>query len=279
MLGCVSSEAKDPQRGDAAQRVWDVAGRAAGNTVSPGVSALLTIAGIPLEGAIIAGNIAGALTEEGIDVVEQLVRRRRGRVYRFGALITEEAGSPLEQVLEDAAANPRRLELLAQAVEGASRARDDWKVDLLAKVYVHGAADDDKLDHMAILLDVVRQLEVPHVRLLRLIAEGTPIYLDPGSTMSVNLRRITFEDPVLNGSFDTLAGKLEMLGLILGRVDEIRLRSFYTREWRWRLTRLGKACVRYLEERGASDNDPDLSSPSVIGHLEDPNAWIFEDNF
>lgn len=129
--------------------------------MAPGVAALCVIAGVPIGESTALGALAGSLTEEGVVLVGQLRRDRAERVARFAETATEEAGCTLDELLADAAEHPVKLELLAQAVERASRALAEEKVDLLARMVAHGTRDNAKIDQTLIMMDGVRQLELP----------------------------------------------------------------------------------------------------------------------
>ncbi|MDQ7907640.1 hypothetical protein RB614_24260 [Phytohabitans sp. ZYX-F-186] len=201
-----------------------VVGRAVNSgAVAPGVAALFTMAGIgfgdPAVAAlgVPAGAAVGAVAEEMVDVVHRLFSSRRANVERFAATVADEAGAPLEDLLR--AASPRALEFLAQTVGAASQAVDDWKVDVLAAVWAQSIDDDAAVDDGLLGVDALRQLEVSHLRLLRIL-ETVRYAVGWGPASQANPERkvlprlfIVRQDPGLDRAFDVLAGKLVSLGM------------------------------------------------------------------
>jgi len=171
----------------------------------------------------------------------------------------------MEQLLIEAETDPRTLELLARSVEAASRSLDDETIDLLARIFVSGVRDHAKVDEAIILIEALRQLEAPHLRLLTVLSEPGPHHVPgrateerprtPENMARVQVRRvedILTQDPGLRGTFNALVAKLNSLGLVYdegsGRLDYEPL---------WFLTSLGRDCVQYLKERGRGLRDGD----------------------
>ncbi|MBM0240580.1 hypothetical protein JNW88_32240 [Micromonospora sp. ATA32] len=192
-----------------------------------------------------------------VDVASQAMRHRATRVERFAENVSEEAQSPLEELLIEAADDPAVLEVLARTVETASRSLDEWKIRLLARIFVSTTRDDAVIDSALILTDAVRQLEAPHVRLLALLASRKPDHLRPiGLTGedSLELARWTDQqiwkaDPGLVGVYEALIGRLTALGLIANSTGP----NAPNRIARWVLTELGRMCARHLSQRAATD--------------------------
>lgn len=228
-------------------------GRAAGNTVSPAVAALMTAAGVATghpelaAWAVPAAALAGSLTEEGVALVRQSWADRGERVRRFAETAADEAGHPIDELLAEATRYPAKLELLVQAVEGASRALHEAKVDALARIAARGVADGTKVDEMLVMMDVVRQLELPHLQILVTLS-GPPS--GPYSMDGYVWRgRLLFERiPGIRTAFMGLVAKLQSLALVTVRGDpEKRGVAGVAAE----LTPFGRECARFLQERGA----------------------------
>jgi signal transduction histidine kinase len=220
--------------------------------------------GDPTVGAVAGvavGATVGAVAEEMVGVVARMWSNRQRRVEDFAATLAHEANAPVEAVLQQVADSPRALELLAQTVDAASRAADDWKIDALARVFAHsiqndGAAVDDGL----LLIDALRQLEVPHLRLLRIL--GTTrvdtARTDGGTTYPFRMpllraSQIVGLDPGLDGALEALAAKLVTLGMaVRHEVDDSKrvLPNADRHRHAWSLTRFGFDCAVYLVGRG-----------------------------
>ena len=224
------------------QRAWGVAARTAGNTLSPGVTALCLLGGIPVGASTALGALAGSLTEEGIGAIGQLWRDRAERVERFAETAVGASGRPLDDLLAAAAAHPVKLGLLAQAVEAAGNALHESKVDLLARLVAEGVRDDARVDEALIMVDTVRQLELPHLRLLAILDTAPDGH--SSRPYEWTAQEIGDVDPGLGEALDGLAAKLQGLAL----ANRVTTGSDAHPE-AWRLTRYGRQCLRHLHER------------------------------
>jgi len=251
---------------DLMKRAINVAGRASGNIVSPAVSALCTLAGVATGRPELAtigvpvGALAGALTEEAAGIVGQVWRDRQGRVEHLVGTAEEEAGQPIEELINAAMAEVRLRELLTRSVEAAARSLDDWKIDLLAATFVRGVQDDAIVDDALLLVEAIRQLENPHMRFLRVLATVRQRAIappEPGGLFKAGVPRpdrrpasqwlgedILREDPGLELAFDSLSSKLQGLGLVsIEGNGRARYETYYE------LTRMGHGCTSYLQQR------------------------------
>lgn len=136
------------------QRSWAVTGRAASNVVAAGVAALAATHGVDVPAAVAVAGLSGSLSEE---AVAKLASIRLQRLQRFADTSEVESGVSLDELVADALGEPRKLELLWVASEAASRASDDWKIDMLARTFVYGIQNDDTVDAATVIVDV-RQL-------------------------------------------------------------------------------------------------------------------------
>jgi hypothetical protein len=254
---------------EVSRRASGMASAAFGTTVGSAVTALCAMAGTAFGEPAFAvagvpvGAAAGWLSQDMADVVAALYHQRRHRLQRFADEAETMSGTRLEELLREATSDPRVLEMLARSVEAAARSLDDDKIDLLARIFVSGMRDSAKVDEAIILVEALRPLEAPHLRLLTVLAKPGP-HLVPGRATEErprtpeNMARIATwrvedilrEDPGLSGAFDALVARLHALGLVYdegsGRLDYQPL---------WFLTQLGRACVQYLGERGSDLRD------------------------
>lgn len=246
------------------RRVSSVISGTSGSTVGSAVTTLCSIAGVAFHdpglglAAVPVGALAGSVTAEATEAIVSLLQQRRERVQRFADEAAAAAGAQMEEVIQQAAADARTLEMLARSVEAASRSLDDQKIDLLARIFVSAVRDPARVDEANILIEALRQIEAPHLRVLAVLAEPGP-HLVPGRATEdgprtpENMARIpTWRvedilsvDPGLRGAFDALIAKLYALGLVYdegsGRLDYKPL---------WLLTPFGRGCVKYLGDRG-----------------------------
>jgi len=244
--------------GEVEKRVWGVVSRTAGNTIAPGVAALCAMVGIPIGESTALGALAGSLTEE---VVGQLHRDRAERVARFGEIAAAEAGCTLDELLREAAAYPEKLELLAQAVEGASRALSEEQVDLLARMIAHGVRDDTRVDEILIMMDGVRTLQMPHLRLLALLAQRPKVTASGVVPCRWDMCEVVKELPSLGVALNGVAAKLESLALARLSVVEP---GTGTVAW-LQLTPFGVECAKFLTHRSLRDKPNETASTEVAG--------------
>jgi hypothetical protein len=72
----------------------------------------------------------------------------------------------METLMEQPLNSPKPRELLHRAVESASSSVENVKIEMLARAFVRGAKDDAVVDEMLMLAAPLREVEVPHVRLM-----------------------------------------------------------------------------------------------------------------
>jgi hypothetical protein len=242
--------------GELAERTAAVLSRAIGNTVSPAVAALMTAAGVAAgrpefaAWAVPASALAGSLTEEGIALVRQSWTDRGERVQLFAETAADDAGCTLDDLLAEAIRHPAKLELLVQAVEGASRALHQAKVEALARIVASGIVDDTKVDEMLVMMDVVRQLELPHLLILATLAEPPSGPLS-GDKYAWRGRRLFDLIPGIRPAFVGLVAKLQSLALVTMTSRPDSAAEMAPLE----LTPFGRECARFLRNRRACSED------------------------
>lgn len=156
--------------GEALDRAVAIVQRAAGNTVAPGVAALMTAAaavtGNPSLAiwAVPASALAGSATEEAVAFVRGLWAAEG--VQRFAEAVEEDSGSTAHELLEREGVGRKGRQLLGEAVEASSATSDDWKVRVLARAFIVGAKDHTKIDEMRLLVKLVDDLEGVDARCL-----------------------------------------------------------------------------------------------------------------
>lgn len=212
--------------------------------------------------AVPAGALVGAATTEAVDAVSMLWRNRAGRVLAFGEAAQQHAGMPLGQLIELAAGDPAKLELLAGAVEASKLSTIDWKIRVFARAFVAGVTDQAPVDHSRIVVEEMAQLEMGHLRLLKVLAGEAPWPELKAGEKQRHIWARTFiltADPGLTDAYDALVAKLrgagmiseETLGLSVGRSSADAM---------WTLTRFGRACTDWLvgeaEKSGWQEGDP-----------------------
>jgi hypothetical protein len=230
--------------GELADRASAVAGRAAGNTVGPAVTALMTAVGVATGQldlaiwAVPAGATAGSLTEEGVALVRRAWQDKADRMDRFARSAAEDAGTSVEELIEAALADPRLRALLNRTATAAATALDDEKVDILARAFARAVDDPAQVDELLVLTNIVRDLDVPHIRVMSLL--------------------LTAKDGALKGFRDSLtteelADRQFRIGIAASfLVFELSRMGFLQEvgERRWTLTDVGEAVARALDDLG-----------------------------
>ncbi|GIF15140.1 hypothetical protein [Actinoplanes teichomyceticus] len=244
--------------GEVQSWVVPISAKTAGALVGGGVGSLIVLAGLATSNPllVIGGPaLAAAATERMTEFAVKQWTDRAERVERFGTTAAEQSGTSLETLLDDAVADPQKLEVLSRAAEAASRALDQEKIDLLARVYASGVYDQALIDESNILIDNIRQIEGPHIRVMQVLASPGPRTLkigekDAGQTIEA------WPEPELavaakaGDALSALIAKLVSLGFVY---DEGQGRWDY--QPFWQLTPLGRNCLTYLAQRVPSDHD------------------------
>jgi hypothetical protein len=215
---CVSVIARDTWAVDDVEgRALAVLGRTLSNTVSPGVAALMVLAGVDVGTATATGALAGSLSEEGVSVIATLLESRTRRVRQFAEVVESESGITLARVLEEAQHDEAALELLALAVASAARAADDWKVRTLARAFVRGTDGGDAVDRSRLVIDTVVQLNPLHLSVMRVLHEQALSQPEgPMSEIGLTAEHVARLTGIRNmeKAIHPLIGKLHSLGLI-----------------------------------------------------------------
>jgi hypothetical protein len=260
----VSRSGNDVVVNEIERRSSSVLGRVAGNTVSPGVQALLILAGFDPATATFAGALAGSLTEEGVSLLTAWAQLRTERLERFVHVTEAAADADIDTVFDAVTQDPAKLQLLALAVENAARSSDEWKVDLLARLFVHGSAGGDKVDTARLIMRTLRDLEAVHLPVLKAL-EGTAGPF-PDYQVAASYAR-TADDLAKAGGPDRqdvihlVLGQLRASGLILEVVqtDAAMASREGTDQVGYRLTPFGDLCCRHLVDQHDRTDGPDAS--------------------
>jgi hypothetical protein len=253
-----------------AERVGATLARASGNTVGPGVAGLMMLASVVLGNpdlAIWAGPasaLAGSATEEMVDYARATLTSRLKQVEYLDDDIQSQLGVSHEDLVEQALGDPKLLKLLADTVQGAAEAHDTSKVHTLAQAYVRGARDGALVDEMTLLVEKLRGVGIPEIRLLSVLAKPG-LSADRGATphqWSARNRggnylpvwptdKVSKEDPGLSKVIYLLYPKLVDAGLAEREASD-----------NFSLTPLGFTCAQLLADIGV-DHSAAVSSETA----------------
>lgn len=222
------------------------------------VALLSAEVGLAVPGA--GGAVLGAATGSLLPALEVMRQRARGRVER-----TVEGGvARAEMTAEDftawVAADARHQGLLLAVVEAAARSTAEVHLDALARVLADGIRagvhDDARVDESTLIAGALGAFGHAHVQVLALLAEEDPQAVREGSTSAYALGHVAVRRRHLAASVDALAAVLVAHGAVArdtSRWDRIDAAHYA-------VTAFGRGCLRYLDDRAASDGG-DGSSP------------------
>ncbi|HZM84772.1 MAG TPA: hypothetical protein VFC19_54310 [Candidatus Limnocylindrales bacterium] len=248
--------------GELAERTTAVAADTAGNMVGQGVTAVCAIAGIAMDSPVLAaaglplGALVGAGATELVEAVAgRLWRNQTERVMAFCRCAEECADLPLEQILEMAAQDAAILDLLARAAEASKLSTEALKIRVFARAFVASVKDPATVDHARIIVEELAQLQMGHLRLLKVL-HGEP----PWPTAKSETQRevwgralILTADPGLAQAFDALIAKLRGVGMVSEESLGLTVGSS-SADTMWKLTQFGKACATWLVQMSTSSD-------------------------
>lgn len=117
-------------------------------------------------------------------VAEKLGKIRSERMARVLVGTLDHLDEDLDRFPERLGDDPRRIALVSKAVAIASLATTEAKIDALAHLVAEGVDDDAKLDENDLLLNILADIEVPHVTTLLTLAT----VFDPNIRMCRSLK-------------------------------------------------------------------------------------------
>ncbi|GII25460.1 hypothetical protein [Planosporangium mesophilum] len=235
--------------GEIARRVVDVVAGTVGDTVNPAVTGLLATAAVVTRNPELAvlsvptGALAGALTEQGVQLVTQTLRDRAHRVQQFADAVEDETGQPIEDFVAEHVTDGAKRTFLGETVDAVTDAKTAWKIKVLARVFVQGAKDGDLIEETALYVNILRDLEAAHARFLAAM-KAAPA---DGPGRSSTLKAIIGCDAGLAIAAPILYRHLIERGIV--KSDHENIDGPYLR-----LTDLGSTCADWLENLGEEAN-------------------------
>jgi hypothetical protein len=230
--------------GEIPKRASAVAASTVGDTINPLVTGLMAAAAIVVHRpelawiSVPAGAFAGALGEQGVDLVTQVLHDRASRVNRFTQVVEDEQGMPIDEFISENVDDDAKREFLGSVVSEVADARTDWKIKTLARAFVMGAKDGAVIDSTLMLTNLLRNLDPAHVRLMTAIKK-TPF--TNGFRLADD---VLDQDPGLRPGFPFLRRDLARLDLLNPQAMSLSLND------------LGEACATWLETLGSEAPPP-----------------------
>jgi hypothetical protein len=186
------------------------------------------------------GAVVGASAGEALQyLASRALGLRRRQAEEVLEIAAHESAQTVDDLLARLTANPSRLQLAAAAVTAAAETALQAKVRALGRALATGAlaADDAEVDEQRFLVDTLRDLEAPHVRVLDQISrrrEGHDPEATPRWAQYKLAPRLPGIAPVLEPVLSILAGRA-----LITKLDR-----------KWALTEFGKHCLTLLMESG-----------------------------
>jgi hypothetical protein len=211
----------------------EVAGAASG-------AAAGALAGYALGGP--GGVVVGASAGEALQyLASRALGLRRRQAEEVLEIAARESARTVDDLLACLTANPSRLQLAAAAVvTAAAETALHAKVRALGRALATGAlaADDAEVDEQRFLVDTLRDLEAPHVRVLDQISRRREGH---GSEVTMPRWAQYKLEPRLPGIALVLQ---PVLNVLAGRALITQV------ERKWTITEFGKHCLTLLRESG-----------------------------
>ena len=208
--------------GTKTDRGIDVFTDTVGDTITPAVTTLLTAAAVVTKNpelavlSVPAGAFAGALGKQGALVAAATIRERIHRVTRFINAAEEAADEKIEDFIAKNVDDDEKWTLLGATVDAATDSRSAWRIKVLARAFVRGAQEGDRVDETHYFIPLLRELDPAHARLLAIVQDNRHEVLqdikgyDPklGSAVAVLLRQLVSE-----GFVDERTGSYSLSGV------------------------------------------------------------------
>ncbi|MEU7875162.1 hypothetical protein [Dactylosporangium sp. NPDC049140] len=231
----------------------EIVANTAGGTVAPAVTAALTTAALVTKNPELAmlsvplGAAGGAVVEQGFKAVAAILRDRTQRVGLLIRTVEDETGAPIDDLLDGGTGLGGERELFGHVVDAATTARTAWKIKMLARAFVQGARDGDRIDETLMFIKLVRDMEAGHARYLAALClhASSVAQAVPGEepTVAVGPEQLREQDPGLGLATPILREELQAWKFIKAADGNKEFDH---------LTRLGLACAQWLRGLNAS---------------------------
>lgn len=172
-------------------------------------------------GGFVAGPAGALLGEAVAPVLEYLLKRGNEKYMQGGAAVLAAAadvsGQPLASLDSYLEEDPQRLHLATTTVRAAMDTLDRHKLDALARVLAFGLEDDARLEMAGLYVVALRELEGPHIRILRRFVEAKALANEPGWD-GARESSLLSEFPGLSAGLDAILATLIRAGLVVSTV-------------------------------------------------------------
>jgi hypothetical protein len=219
--------------------------RIIGNVVNSAVTTWMAVHTGSADSAATVGGVVGPLAEELSFKLRKIVDVQDNRTQDMLDEAATAASSSTEDLIDAALNDPGKLELLLRAVDAARHATTDKKIRLLGQLFAAGvlAEDGAVVDDHLIAIDAIGQLDAPHLRLMAILIDPSPVWWDDVASRSARRYswpedRIIERDGGLRLAIRAIIAKLVSLGIVQDDGNGL-----------WSLTSFGDLCIRAFHEQ------------------------------
>jgi hypothetical protein len=234
------ADQEKPKQGDLTARVI---GGVVGGTASVAAAAVLGPAG-----ALIGGAVSPIVTDA-TRGLQSVLRRRIEKAEQAAAVATETSGHSIDDLIEAAADDDRKIEIIGRALQAAALAESEQTIKTLGKALAEGALAEDTalVDEYLRVVSALAGLEALDVRVLDRMSQVEHRWLirpEEGR----DIPAYSDADPTVEPVADAIFARLSTQGLI----------TSVTAQWfgpSWSVTNFGHLCLTKLREFGSLDLD------------------------
>jgi hypothetical protein len=143
--------------------------------------------------------------------IEKRYEQRRQRTEHFVDEAGRHAEIDAEALLRAVVDDERLADLFEQAISAAEASSDDRKVRALARAFAAAVCDDTQIEASRVVVSAIRELDVPHTRVLALLKARGAVHDGQSVPMVALVSAIHSDHPAV---IQPLLATLERLGLI-----------------------------------------------------------------
>jgi hypothetical protein len=207
------------------------------------------------------GVVVSAAAAQAVKMAVERVSGHRGRqITAMWEVAVQAAGQTHDELLARVIADPHRRQLFAAAVQAAADTALQAKLDAIGRRLAMGVtAADDGIEVQRVIIETLRDLELPHWQALRQITKDYEGYGKPvdaatgrrlihGWTMEALRDHLPSLAPIIGGVIPVLEGQGLIVNTAIGDLD------YGPGAASWIITDYGRDCLAALEQRGREDS-------------------------
>lgn len=199
-------------------------------------------------GAVVGDPVVGGVLGAGGPLAVQIVQAQRDRIRRVRDVVIEETGLSVEELAAWGEVTEQRRDFLMKLLEACRDAALEEKRVALGRIAARAIEDVAALDEAALFLDAIRELDGPHIRVLKAMAAPRP----GGGQLAghlvqgvIGLDELRERVPSSDHMIENVVARLRSRGAVANAAPP----TFGQIEGkaRWIVTRFGEELLRFLE--------------------------------